>query len=157
MQISIPIYFGYTQQPMLTLWGRVTHICVGNLTIIGSDNGLSPGQHQAIIWSSTRMLSIWPFGTSFSEILIETHLFFKKNACENVVCDLATTLSRLQYVKGRKDDKPGIPSTVYSNEKTRTCPSNRICLCTWQIWILPIWRTHLFHKIILKLSQECEL
>ena len=24
----------------LTHWGRVTHICVGNLTIIGSDNGL---------------------------------------------------------------------------------------------------------------------
>ena len=29
--------------------GRVTHICVGNLTIIGSDNGLSPGRRQAII------------------------------------------------------------------------------------------------------------
>ena len=23
---------------LLTHWGRVTHICVGNLTIIGSDN-----------------------------------------------------------------------------------------------------------------------
>ena len=33
----------------LTHWGRVTHICVGNLTIIGSDNGLSPGRRQAII------------------------------------------------------------------------------------------------------------
>ena len=30
-------------------WGRVTHICVSNLTIIGSDNGLSPGRRQAII------------------------------------------------------------------------------------------------------------
>ena len=28
----------------LTRWGRVTHICVGNSTIIGSDNGLSPGR-----------------------------------------------------------------------------------------------------------------
>ena len=27
----------------LTHRGRVTHICVSNLTIIGSDNGLSPG------------------------------------------------------------------------------------------------------------------
>ena len=34
---------------MLTHWGRGTHICVGNLTIIGSDNGLSPGRRQAII------------------------------------------------------------------------------------------------------------
>ena len=33
----------------LTHWGRVTHICVGNLTIIGSDNGLSPYRRQAII------------------------------------------------------------------------------------------------------------
>ena len=36
----------------LTHWGPVTHICVGDLTIIGSDNGLSPGRHQAIIWTS---------------------------------------------------------------------------------------------------------
>ena len=33
----------------LTHWGRVTHICVGKLTIIGSDNGLSPARRQAII------------------------------------------------------------------------------------------------------------
>ena len=40
----------------LTHWGRVTHICVGNLTIIGSDNGLSPGRRQAIIWTSAGIL-----------------------------------------------------------------------------------------------------
>ena len=34
---------------MLTHRGRVTHIGVGNLAIIGSDNGLSPGRRQAII------------------------------------------------------------------------------------------------------------
>ena len=34
---------------LLTHWSRVTHICVGNLAIIGSDNGLSPGRRQAII------------------------------------------------------------------------------------------------------------
>ena len=26
-----------------------TYLCIGKLTIIGSDNGLLPGQHQAII------------------------------------------------------------------------------------------------------------
>ena len=36
----------------LTYWGRVTHICVNKLIIIGSDNGLSPGRHQAIIWTN---------------------------------------------------------------------------------------------------------
>ena len=41
---------------LLTHWGRVTHICVGKLTIIGSDNGLSPGRGQAIIRTHTVIL-----------------------------------------------------------------------------------------------------
>ena len=36
----------------LTHWDRLTNICVGKLTSIGSDNGLSPGRSQAIIWTS---------------------------------------------------------------------------------------------------------
>ena len=40
----------------LTHWDRVTHICVSKLTIIGSDNGLSPGRRQAIIWTNA---GIW--------------------------------------------------------------------------------------------------
>ena len=59
----------------LTHWGRVTHICVRNLTIIGSDNGLSPGRRQAIIWTNAGILLIGPLGTNFSEILIEIHIF----------------------------------------------------------------------------------
>ena len=63
----------------LTHWGRVTHICISNLTIIGSDNGLSPGQRQAIIRTSAGILFIGPLGTNFSEILIEILTFsFKK-------------------------------------------------------------------------------
>ena len=63
----------------LTHWGRVTHICVGKLTIIGSDNGLSPKRHQAIIWTNAGILLIGPLGTKFSEILSEIHTFsFKK-------------------------------------------------------------------------------
>ena len=63
----------------LTHWGRVTHICVGNLTIIGSDNGLSPGRRQAIIRTNAVILSIGPLGTNFSEILIKIITFsFKK-------------------------------------------------------------------------------
>ena len=61
------------------LWGRVTHICVGKLTSIGSDNGLSPGRRQAIIWTNAGILLIGPLGTNFSEILIAIHTFsFKK-------------------------------------------------------------------------------
>ena len=64
---------------MLTHWGRVTHICVSKLTIIGSDNGLSPDRRQAIIWTNAGLLLIGPLGTNFSEILIEILTFsFKK-------------------------------------------------------------------------------
>ena len=59
----------------ITHWGRVTHICVGNLSIIGSDNGLSPGQRQAITWINVGILLIGPLGTNFSEMLIEIHTF----------------------------------------------------------------------------------
>ena len=52
----------------LTHWGQVMHICVGKLTIIGSDYGLSPGQRQAIIWTNAGILLIWPLETNFSEI-----------------------------------------------------------------------------------------
>ena len=62
----------------LTHWGRVTHICVGNLTIIGSDNGLSPGRRQAIIWTNAGILLIGHLRTNFSEILIEIQTFSYK-------------------------------------------------------------------------------
>ena len=61
-----------------THWGRVTHICVSKLTIIGSDNGLSPGRRQAIIWTSAGILLIRTLGTNFSEMLSEIHAFWLK-------------------------------------------------------------------------------
>ena len=63
----------------LTHWGRVRHICISKLTIIGSDNGLSPGRHQAIIWTNAGILLIRTLGTNFSEIFSEIcALSFKK-------------------------------------------------------------------------------
>ena len=62
----------------LTHWGRVTHICVGKLTIIGSDDDLSPERRQAIIWTNAGILLIRPLGTNFSEILMEIQTFSLK-------------------------------------------------------------------------------
>ena len=60
-------------------FNSVTQICVGKLIIIGSDNGLSPGRRQAIIWTNAGILLIWPLGTNFSEISIDIQTFsFKK-------------------------------------------------------------------------------
>ena len=64
---------------VLTHWGRVMHICVSKLIVIGSDNGLSPGRRQAITWTNAGILLIAALGTNFSEILIEIATFsFKK-------------------------------------------------------------------------------
>ena len=63
----------------LTHWARATHICVNNLSIFASDNGLSPGRRQAIIWTNAAILLIGPMAINFSEILIVIQIFsFKK-------------------------------------------------------------------------------
>ena len=54
----------------------MTHICVSNLIIIGSDNGLSPCRRQAIIWTNAGILLIGSLGTTFSEILNEMLTFW---------------------------------------------------------------------------------
>ena len=67
----------------LTHWGWVTLICVSYLTIIGSDNGLSPGRRQAIIWASAWILLIRNLGTNSSGISSEIRIFVQENAFEN--------------------------------------------------------------------------
>ena len=57
---------------MLTHWDRVTHICVSKINTIGSDNGLSPGRRQAIIWTNDD----------------KSNIFIQENALENVVCEM---------------------------------------------------------------------
>ena len=77
----------------------MTHICVGKLTIIDSDNGFSPGRHQAIMWNNAGLLLIEPLGTNFSEISIGIQTFFiQENALEHVVCEMASISSRPQCV-----------------------------------------------------------
>ena len=63
---------------VLTHWGRVTHICVSKLTVIASDNGLSPGRRQAIVWTNAGKLLIKLLGTNFRETIIEIHTFSSK-------------------------------------------------------------------------------
>ena len=61
----------------LTHWGRVTRICVNKLTIFGSDNGLSPGRRQTIMWTNVGIFLIGPLGTNFNEIIFIQENQFK--------------------------------------------------------------------------------
>ena len=83
----------------LTYWGRVMHICVSKLTIIGSDNGLSPGRRQAIIWTNAGIVN-WTLGNKFQWNLNRIqYIFIQENAFEDVVCEMASMSSRPQCVK----------------------------------------------------------
>ena len=50
----------------LTHWGQVMLIWVSKLTIIGSDNGLAPPCHQAIIWTIAVILLIGAMGKNLN-------------------------------------------------------------------------------------------
>ena len=53
-------------------WGRVAHICVSKLTIVGLDNGLLPGRHQAITNCSDILIEIQ--NVSFSNAHLKCRL-----------------------------------------------------------------------------------
>ena len=92
-------WFSLNISTLLTHWGRVTHICVSDLTSIGSDNGLSPGRRQAIIRTNGGILLIRPLGTNFSEFFCRnSNIFIQENVFESIVCEKAAILSRPQWV-----------------------------------------------------------
>ena len=76
----VVVCFCYKYQLMTiqTHWGLVTHICVTNLTAIGSDDGLTPGRCHAIIWTNAGILLIGPLETNFSTILKKFYTFSLK-------------------------------------------------------------------------------
>ena len=101
----------------LTHWGRVTHICVGELTIIVSDNGLSPGQRQAIIWTNAGILLIGPYWwTKFQwNFNRNSNIFIHENEFESVVCEMMAILSQPQCVNVHNNwSTHGLPVRVWS-------------------------------------------
>ena len=86
----------------LTHWGQMTHICIGSLTTIGSDNGLLPGRCPAIIWTSDGILLIGPLGTNFNEILIKIHILsFKKMHLKMLSATCQPICLGLNVLKGK--------------------------------------------------------
>ena len=57
----------------------MTHKYVSKLSIISSDNGLSPDRRQAIILTNAGILLMGTLGTNFNEILIEIQTVSFKN------------------------------------------------------------------------------
>ena len=80
---------------LITHWGRVTHLCVGNLTINGSDTGLSPAPSHYLnqCWNIVN----WTPGNKLQWNLNRNlYIFIQENALENIVWKIAAILSRPQ-------------------------------------------------------------
>ena len=78
----------------------MTHICVIKVTIIGSDNGSSPGRRQAIIWTKCWDTVNRTLGNKLQWNLNRNlYIFIQENAFENVVWKMAAIMSRPQCVK----------------------------------------------------------
>ena len=116
---------------ILTHWGRVTHICVSDLTNIGSDNGLSPGRRQAIIRTTAGILLIRPLGTNFSEFLVQILIFSFKKMHLKVVCEQAAILSRLNEPNIHSVYVPTITSWVLFPFHDSISPNNGLTRPQW--------------------------
>ena len=83
----------------LTHWGRVTHIYVSKLTIIGSDNDVAwsaafhyLNQYWIIVNWTLRNKLPWNLNRN-------SNIFIQENAFVSVVCETAAILSRPQCIK----------------------------------------------------------
>ena len=92
---------------ILTHEGPVMHICISKLTITGSDNGLSLGWCQAIIWNNDGIFLFEPLGTNFNEILIEIYTFsFKKMHLKIIIMLVICHLDRISVFLQCKSKQP---------------------------------------------------
>ena len=73
---------------------NIANIYRKNTPIIGSYNGLSPGRHQAIIWSNDEILLISNLSNKLQwNLNRDSYIFVQENAFENVVCEMAQFFS----------------------------------------------------------------
>ena len=97
---------------LFNLWGRVTHLCISKLTIIGSDNGtnFSPNQN----------------------LNKNLYIFIQENAFEHVVWKVTAILSQSQCVKKDVLD--------YIHDYRCSFQSLRISQLIWVLWaIKSLW------------------
>ena len=133
----------------LTHWGWVMHICVSKLIIIGSDNGLSPGWRQAIIWNNARILLIGPPGTNFNKILIE--ILIEIYTCTWKCLEKEAIWSLPQCVDSVNSCMP-----LCHTLKTKILSCCQICCHWWLMTKLALWQLSVFKVgIVTTLSFLC--
>ena len=130
----------------LTHWGRVTHICVSDLTNIGSDNGLSPGRRQAIIRTNAGILLKRPSWTNFSEFLVEFLIFsFKKMRLK------VSSAKRRPFCLGPNELKANTLTFLYSSSARDSGAhfANNVWAFNWNFVTNP-WFAKIVHFFLLQ-------
>ena len=129
-----PVFFlsmsSYVGECLLHHGGRVNYIWVSKFSIIGSDNGLSPGRLQAIIWTSDGGLLIRQLGRHLTEILIEMNIF---------------SLKKLQLKKSSGYCWPfSLGLNVLTGNGSEKCSMSSCCEFGWfsiQLWLAQAFDT----------------
>ena len=67
----------------LTHWGPVTHTCVSSVIIIASDNGLSPGRRQVIVWTNAGVFAHFHSRKCIRKCRPENGGHFVRHLCVN--------------------------------------------------------------------------
>ena len=144
----MPVFHG-SMTMALTHWGRVTHICVGNLTIIGSDNGLSPDRRQAITWTNAGILIIGPLETNSSEISIKiqtcsfTKMHLKTSSAKRrPSCFSLNVLMSVPPLRSPPSPSASAATAIcfpIALHKSQSCTNFFYVLCTYNDMIFYSW------------------
>ena len=123
-RINAPLSFtknDFNPYHFLTEWGQVTHINVGNLTIIDSDNGFSHRRRQAIIWAISGILLIGHLGTKNCGILITIPAFSFMKMHLNMCTKWRPICLSLNMLISANDSKCKYDFTFPHNDSTCKC------------------------------------
>ena len=123
-----------------THWGWVTHICVSNLSIIGSDNGLITWSASSSYLNQCWNIVKWTLRNKLKWNLNQnSNIFIEENAFESVVCEMSAILSRPQCVKFVYLWVVLLQYAWLSHNATQQAQQSRefpqLCMVEWYIYI----------------------
>ena len=93
-----------------------SHTCVRQVSITGSDSGLSPVRRQHIIGNNAGLLLIWILRENISKIFIKILIFYSAK-CRPFCLDLNVLNERKLHIMMREEDAARFPP-VESPDKT---------------------------------------
>ena len=122
----------------------MTHICVSKIIVIGSDNGLSPGRRQAIIWTNDGILLTGPLRRNFSEIWIQIntcsftkmHLKMSSGKCRPYCFSLNVLIQHVTLICFKHSSLPLRILLLLSLSIALTSSLSKPPLQLWHVWLI---------------------